>query len=214
MLFARNVRDPEQLQRPDGVDPRLARDRLSRSTRRAATSPASRRRAEARFPGALALGAVDDVELTARVARRRRRSHCVRRGSRTTSRRSPTSTRIRSTRSSACARSGAIPRSSPATSPRSCVGLQEGGVAACAKHFPGHGATEVDSHLGLPVVPAGAEDLRAAELAPFRAAIAAGTQAVMTAHLVVPALDDAARHAQPCLADRRCCGTSSASPAW
>ena len=48
------------------------------------------------------------------------------------------------------------------------TGLQEGGVAACAKHFPGHGATEVDSHLGLPVVEATREELRAVELVPFR----------------------------------------------
>jgi beta-N-acetylhexosaminidase len=65
-------------------------------------------------------------------------------------------------------------------------GTQRQGVAACAKHFPGHGDTSVDSHVGLPVV---AGDLDAA-LLPFRAAIAAGVQAVMTAHLVLPALDE------------------------
>jgi beta-N-acetylhexosaminidase len=65
-------------------------------------------------------------------------------------------------------------------------GTQRQGVAACAKHFPGHGDTEVDSHRGLPVVTG---DLDAA-LLPFRAAIAAGVRAVMTAHLVVPELDD------------------------
>jgi beta-N-acetylhexosaminidase len=70
------------------------------------------------------------------------------------------------------------------------TGLQAGGVAACAKHFPGHGATDVDSHLGLPVVPATREQLLEVELVPFRAAIAADTRAIMTAHLVVPALGD------------------------
>lgn len=65
------------------------------------------------------------------------------------------------------------------------TGTQEAGVAACAKHFPGHGDTETDSHLALPVV---GGDLDAA-LEPFRAAIAAGTRAVMTGHLVVPWLD-------------------------
>jgi beta-N-acetylhexosaminidase len=64
-------------------------------------------------------------------------------------------------------------------------GTQRHGVAACAKHFPGHGNTAVDSHLALPVVEG---DLDVA-LLPFRAAIASGVQAVMAGHLVVPALD-------------------------
>ena len=54
------------------------------------------------------------------------------------------------------------------------TGLQAGGVAACVKHFPGHGATEVDSHHGLPVVEATREELRAVELVPFLAAFEAG----------------------------------------
>jgi beta-N-acetylhexosaminidase len=69
------------------------------------------------------------------------------------------------------------------------AGTQERGVAACAKHFPGHGDTTVDSHLGLPVVEAEREELLAGALVPFRAAVEAGVVAVMTAHLVVPALD-------------------------
>jgi beta-N-acetylhexosaminidase len=68
-------------------------------------------------------------------------------------------------------------------------GLQSGGVAACAKHFPGHGDTVTDSHLALPVVDASAEQLRARELVPFAAAVAAGTACVMTAAIVVPAFD-------------------------
>ena len=55
-------------------------------------------------------------------------------------------------------------------------GLQEVGVAGCAKHFPGHGATRVDSHVGLPVVDIDRATLLARELVPFRAAIAAGVQ--------------------------------------
>ncbi|MGQ0842423.1 glycoside hydrolase family 3 N-terminal domain-containing protein [Actinokineospora sp.] len=66
-------------------------------------------------------------------------------------------------------------------------GLQRTGVAACAKHFPGHGASTSDSHYTLPVLPRTPAELRAAELVPFRAAIAAGVRAVMTGHLVVPA---------------------------
>ncbi|MFG1943545.1 glycoside hydrolase family 3 protein [Nonomuraea sp. NPDC048826] len=67
-------------------------------------------------------------------------------------------------------------------------GLQAAGVAACVKHFPGHGATRVDSHVAVPVVDVTPEVLRARELTPFRAAIAAGTKAIMTAHVAVPAL--------------------------
>ena len=66
------------------------------------------------------------------------------------------------------------------------AGTQRQGVAACAKHFPGHGDTSVDSHHELPVVEG---DLETA-LLPFRAAIAAGVRAVMTGHLVVPVLDE------------------------
>jgi beta-N-acetylhexosaminidase len=66
-------------------------------------------------------------------------------------------------------------------------GLQIAGVAACAKHFPGHGDTSVDSHLALPFVDA----LDDAALAPFRAAIEAGARSIMTAHIVVRSLGDA-----------------------
>jgi beta-N-acetylhexosaminidase len=68
-------------------------------------------------------------------------------------------------------------------------GLQSTGVAACAKHFPGHGDTAVDSHLGLPVV-ADTEDALAGALLPFRAAIKADVQAIMSAHIVLPAYGD------------------------
>ncbi|MGH3651850.1 glycoside hydrolase family 3 protein [Glutamicibacter sp.] len=69
------------------------------------------------------------------------------------------------------------------------VGLQGEMVAACAKHFPGHGDTATDSHLSLPVVMAGPELLAERELAPFNAAIAIGIAAIMTSHIMVPALD-------------------------
>jgi beta-N-acetylhexosaminidase len=61
-------------------------------------------------------------------------------------------------------------------------------VLTTAKHFPGHGDTSVDSHLNLATVPASRERLESVELVPFRAAIAAGTDAVMTAHVAVPVL--------------------------
>jgi beta-N-acetylhexosaminidase len=67
------------------------------------------------------------------------------------------------------------------------TGLQASGVAACAKHFPGHGAATEDSHHTLPVLDRTEEQLRAVELVPFAAAVAAGVRSVMTGHLVVPA---------------------------
>lgn len=70
-------------------------------------------------------------------------------------------------------------------------GLQEVGVAACPKHFPGHGDTDVDSHSGLPVVSVDLPQLRQRELEPFAAAVDAGARCVMTAHIVFPELDDA-----------------------
>ncbi len=68
-------------------------------------------------------------------------------------------------------------------------GLQDAGMLATLKHFPGHGDTDVDSHLGLPVVAHPRERLEAIELAPFRAGIAAGAAAVMVAHIELPAID-------------------------
>jgi beta-N-acetylhexosaminidase len=68
--------------------------------------------------------------------------------------------------------------------------LQAEGIAACGKHFPGHGDTSSDSHLELPLVEHPPERLREVEFAPFRAAIAAGVATIMTAHVLVPALDE------------------------
>ena len=68
-------------------------------------------------------------------------------------------------------------------------GLQREGVLGCAKHFPGHGDTASDSHLELPLIPHDLERLQRLELLPFEAAIAAGAASVMTAHLLIPALD-------------------------
>ncbi|WP_194821151.1 glycoside hydrolase family 3 protein, partial [Micromonospora sp. S-DT3-3-22] len=83
---------------------------------------------------------------------------------------------------------GADPGRVAAHTAAAVAGLQSVGVAACAKHFPGHGATVADSHHELPTVDADAALLRARDLPPFAAAVDAGTQAVMTAHIRVPAL--------------------------
>jgi beta-N-acetylhexosaminidase len=81
--------------------------------------------------------------------------------------------------------------------PETCVrfgrawirGLQSAGLLATAKHFPGHGDTSKDSHFDLPVVEQPLERLDRVELAPFRAAASAGVAAMMTAHVVYPAID-------------------------
>jgi len=69
------------------------------------------------------------------------------------------------------------------------AGLQEAGVAACGKHFPGHGDTSQDSHLELPTLPHAMERLERVELAPFRAAAKAGIASFMTAHVIFEAVD-------------------------
>jgi beta-N-acetylhexosaminidase len=68
--------------------------------------------------------------------------------------------------------------------------MQSAGVAACGKHFPGHGDTIADSHHELPVVDHSPERLREIELVPFRAAVEAEVAAIMTAHVLIPALDE------------------------
>ncbi len=68
-------------------------------------------------------------------------------------------------------------------------GLRHAGLAGCGKHFPGHGDTTLDSHFDLPVVMHGEDRLRAVEFAPFAAAAKAGIDAIMTAHVMYPALD-------------------------
>lgn len=68
-------------------------------------------------------------------------------------------------------------------------GLQDGGVLATVKHFPGHGDTAVDSHAALPVLDVDRTRLDSLELVPFRAAIEAGVESVMVGHLALPALD-------------------------
>ena len=69
-------------------------------------------------------------------------------------------------------------------------GLQDNGVAACGKHFPGHGDTSVDSHLELPLVEHPPDRIRRVECVPFREAIRAEVAFIMTAHVLVPSLDE------------------------
>jgi beta-N-acetylhexosaminidase len=67
--------------------------------------------------------------------------------------------------------------------------LQASGIAACGKHFPGHGDTSVDSHFELPLIEHPPDRIDRVELVPFRAAIGAGVASIMTAHILIPALD-------------------------
>ena len=70
-------------------------------------------------------------------------------------------------------------------------GIQAAGVMATLKHFPGHGDTDTDSHLGLPIITHPRERLEQIELPPFKAGIAAGVDAIMTGHIEMPAFDPA-----------------------
>ncbi|MFJ2047166.1 beta-N-acetylhexosaminidase [Paenibacillus taichungensis] len=84
---------------------------------------------------------------------------------------------------------GESPQSVAAYGARSIAGVQDAGISATAKHFPGHGDTDTDSHLDLPVITHDRERVDRVELIPFRAAIAAGVDAMMSAHIYFPALE-------------------------
>lgn len=68
-------------------------------------------------------------------------------------------------------------------------GVQVNGIIACAKHYPGHGNTDIDSHSSLPVIPSSREELMDNEFKPFKAAVEAGVQMIMTGHISLPAID-------------------------
>ncbi|MET9700126.1 glycoside hydrolase family 3 protein [Streptomyces sp. NPDC006529] len=142
------------------------------------------------FPGNLALGAVDDTGLTRGVAHElgRRLAECGvdLNWAPSADVNSNPDNPVIGVRSFG-AETGLAARHTAAY----VEGLQAAGVAACTKHFPGHGDTNVDSHHAMPRIDADLDTLYARELVPFKAAIAAGTKAVMSAHILVPALDPA-----------------------
>jgi beta-glucosidase-like glycosyl hydrolase len=74
-------------------------------------------------------------------------------------------------------------------------GMQDNGIMATAKHFPGHGDVNVDSHFDLPVINKSKAELDSLELVPFKALIDAGVESIMVAHLSVPAIDDRPKYA-------------------
>ncbi|QES50086.1 sugar hydrolase [Streptomyces venezuelae] len=187
-LFGRNIASPEQLAaltaqlRAEREDVLVAIDEEGGDVTRLEVRDGSS------FPGNLALGAVDDTELTREVARElgRRLAECG------VNLNWAPSADINSNPDNPVigVRSFGADTDLAARHTAAYVrGLQAVGVAACTKHFPGHGDTNVDSHHALPRIDADLDTLYARELVPFKAAIAAGTKAVMSAHILVPALD-------------------------
>lgn len=90
---------------------------------------------------------------------------------------------------------GSDPGLASALTAAQVAGYQRRDVIATAKHFPGHGDTDLDSHTDLPIITHSLEELDRIDLPPFRAAIAGGVDSIMTAHIVVPALDQSGRPA-------------------
>jgi beta-N-acetylhexosaminidase len=187
-LFGRNIASPEQLAsltaqlRSERDDVLVAIDEEGGDVTRLEVRTGSS------FPGNHALGAVDDVDLTRAVAHElgRRLAECG------VNLNWAPSADVNSNPSNPVigVRSfGADPELVARHTAAYVTGLQAAGVAACTKHFPGHGDTAVDSHHALPRIDAESSVLERRELLPFRAAIAAGTRAVMSAHILVPTLD-------------------------
>ncbi|WP_327401384.1 glycoside hydrolase family 3 protein [Streptomyces sp. NBC_01288] len=187
-LFGRNIASPEQLSsltaqlRSERDDVLVAIDEEGGDVTRLEARTGSS------FPGNHALGAVDDVDLTRAVAHElgRRLAACG------VNLNWAPSADVNSNPSNPVigVRSfGADPELVARHTAAYVTGLQSAGVAACTKHFPGHGDTAVDSHHALPRIDAESTVLEHRELLPFRAAIAAGSRAVMSAHILVPTLD-------------------------
>ncbi|WP_305786794.1 glycoside hydrolase family 3 protein [Symbioplanes lichenis] len=187
-LFARNVESPAQVaaltaqlraERPDVI---VAIDEEAGDVTRFESRQGSSR------PGNLGLGSIDDVELTGAVARDlgldlAHAGITLDYAPDTDVNNNPDNPII------GVRAFGADPALVARHGAAWIRGLQDAGVAACAKHFPGHGDTAVDSHHDVPVIGHDLARLREVELVPFQAAIAAGVRSIMTGHLVVPALD-------------------------
>jgi beta-N-acetylhexosaminidase len=189
-LFGFNVESPEQLAATSAAlrqakpDVLLAIDEEGGDVTRLAHATGSP------YPGNAALGAVDDVALTARVygaiGAELAATGINLNLAPTVDVNTADDNPIIGTRSF-----GADPDRVAAHAAAAVTGLQEAGVAACAKHFPGHGATLADSHLEMPIVDVPLDVLRARDLPPFASVVAAGTRSIMTAHIQVPALTGA-----------------------
>ncbi|MBM0238203.1 glycoside hydrolase family 3 protein [Micromonospora sp. ATA32] len=185
-LFGTNIHEPAQVAagtaalRAGRADVLIAIDEEGGDVTRLAHATGSP------WPGNAALGAVDDVALTRQV---HEAIGAELAGLGITVNLAPTvdvnsadDNPVIGTRSFGATRSGSPPRR------RRVEGLQSAGIAACAKHFPGHGATVTDSHHELPTVDVSPAVLRERDLPPFAAVVDAGVKAIMTAHIRVPAL--------------------------
>ncbi|MEU1278494.1 glycoside hydrolase family 3 protein [Streptomyces sp. NPDC005805] len=187
-LFGRNIVTPEQLTaltarlRAERDDVLVAIDEEGGDVTRLEV------RGGSSFPGNYALGCVDDTALTRDVARElgRRLAACGvdLNWAPSADVNSNPDNPVIGVRSF-----GADPQLTARHTVAYVEGMQAAGVAVCTKHFPGHGDTNVDSHHALPRIDVDLDTLHARELVPFRAAIAAGSKAVMSAHILLPALD-------------------------
>ncbi|WP_194891450.1 glycoside hydrolase family 3 N-terminal domain-containing protein [Catenulispora pinisilvae] len=188
ILFAANIKSPTQLRaltdglRAENPDMFVAIDEEAGDITRLEAATGSS------FPGNLALGAVDDVALTEATARS---IGALVRAAGIDLDYAPVADVNSEPRNPVIgARSfGSDPTLVARHVAAAVRGLHAAGVAACAKHFPGHGDTVVDSHFGLPTVTATLAELRRDTLPPFAAAAAAGVRAVMVAHLLMPEFD-------------------------
>ncbi|MEV5017009.1 glycoside hydrolase family 3 protein [Streptomyces sp. NPDC053780] len=187
-LFGRNVRTPDQVAaltaqlRAEREDVLVAIDEEGGDVTRLEVRTGSS------FPGNHALGAVDDVGLTREVAAElgRRLADCGVNFNWAPSAdvNSNPDNPVIGVRSFG-AGTDLVARHTAAY----VTGMQSAGVATCTKHFPGHGDTGIDSHHAVPRIDVDASVLAERDLVPFRAAIAAGSRAVMSAHILAPALD-------------------------
>jgi beta-N-acetylhexosaminidase len=190
VLFATNVRDGEQVRlltkrlRAAGERPLVALDEEGGDVTRLFAHEGSP------YPGALALGRVDDVGLTRRIGAAIARELRAVGVDLNLAPVADVSSNPRNPVIGARA-FGSTPDHVARHVEAFVSGHQEAGVAACVKHFPGHGDVALDSHLQLPTSDLDAEALEAGPLVPFRAALDAGARAVMTAHVLLPAVDDA-----------------------
>jgi beta-N-acetylhexosaminidase len=189
-LFGTNIAEPAQVRRLTADLRAARRDALIAIDEEGGDVTRLAHRSGSPYPGNAALGTVDDPELT-RAVYAAIGADLVTAGitldlAPTVDVNTAADNPIIGTRSF-----GADPRRVARHAAAAIEGLQSTGVAACAKHFPGHGATLADSHLELPTVDAGLTLLRERDLPPFAAAVAADAQAIMTAHIRVPALTGA-----------------------